>query len=86
MLNTSEKKNLCLPCSRWSVERRKKLNTKPPTVLSETIQNFCGNFVAPKSTDSLQLGNHFWEAVGCTDGAEIGVRDKCDDSTPECLT
>lgn len=70
------RKSLCWPCSRWSVERRRELNIKPQTVLSETIQNFCGNFVAPKSTDSLQLGHLFWEAVDCTDGAEMGVREE----------
>lgn len=68
-------KNLCLLYSRKSVEvGKKKLYTKPKTVLSETGQNFCVNFVTPKSTDNSQLGNYFLKVVGSTVRDEIEIR------------
>ena len=79
MSNTSEK-SLCLPCSRRIVGRRKKSfiqNPKLPYTRQYGI--FVVNFVAPKSTDNFQLGNHFLEAMGSTEEDEREMRGIIDD-------
>lgn len=65
------------------MKEKKKLYTKPKTVLSETVQNFCVNFVAPKSTDNFQVGNYFLKVVGSTDRGEIEIRRIIDDDVLE---
>ena len=69
----------------WKEE--KELYRKPTTVLHETIRNFGGNFVAPKSVDNFQLRNHRWEVTDPTEEDEKEMRGVTHDSTlrTQCL-
>lgn len=69
----------------WKEE--KQLYIKPKTVLHETIWNFCGNFVAPKSVANFQLRNHCLEVIDPAEEDEKEMRRVIDDSAlrTQCL-